>query len=278
MRLVRALIVAVAAAALVAVGCTAPGGAAPAQLSGAGCTVPAAVAHRGGWADVGRTEDTVGAYVRAHGYGLDEWETDVRFDRNGVPYLMHDSPIGRTTDGSGWASSVDIATTTVLMDDGTRLRDQTLDRLLSYAALYGATVAVEPKVVPTAAQAQRVEDLVDKHGMRARVLLDSFHAENLAPLKAVAPDLLYSLVTDHVVTPAAAKAVGPVLNIKDSVLTPALVADYHAAELRVYAWTVDDRAVWEAQKGWGIDRFVTNVPARYRGWRDYACTGAEWTL
>jgi glycerophosphoryl diester phosphodiesterase len=278
MRLVRALIVTIAAAAFAVVGCTASGGAAPAQLSGAGCTIPAAVAHRGGYADVGRTEDTVGAYVKAHAYGLDEWETDVRFDRNGVPYLMHNSPIDETTNGTGWASSVDIATTTVKMNDGTLLRDQTLDRLLSYAAKYQATVAIEPKVVPTAAQAQRVENVIDKHGMRTRVLIDSFHTANLAPLKAVAPDLTYSLVTDHVVTPAAAKAVGPVLNIKDSVLTPALVADYHAANVRVYAWTVDDRAVWEAQKEWGIDRFVTNVPARYRGWHEFACTGVKWTL
>jgi glycerophosphoryl diester phosphodiesterase len=239
--------------------------------------VPQVVAHRGGYADVGRTEDTVGAYVKIAAYGILDWETDIRFDKHGVPYLMHDSPIGRTTTGSSYASSVDIATTTIKMDDGTYLRDQTLDRLLSYAARYGATLAIEPKVVPTAAQAQRVEDLIDKYGMRGRVLIDSFRVANLAPLKAVAPDLTYSLVTDHVVTPAAALAVGPVLNIKDSVLTAALVADYHAAGVKVYAWTVDDPALWIAHKALGVDRFVSNVPARYRAWQDYGTSGDTWT-
>src|SRR5262245_9219842 len=105
------------------------------------CTVPQAVAHRGGWADVGRTEDTVGAYVQARSYGLLEWETDIRFDRNGIPFLMHDAMIDRTTKGTGWASSVDISGTTVKMNDGTRLADQTLTLLLAYAAKYGATIS-----------------------------------------------------------------------------------------------------------------------------------------
>lgn len=242
------------------------------------CTVPQVVAHRGGWADVGRTEDTVGAYHKAHAYGINEWETDIRFDRNGIPYLMHDSPIDRTTNGSGWASSVDIATTTVRMNDGTRLADQTLDRLLSYASRYGATVAIEPKVIATQTQVKRVLALLDKYAMRNRVLLDSFHTANLAPFKNVAPDLAYSLVSTTAVSPATAAAVGPILNISNNALTEQLVDAYHAApyNLKVYAWTVDDPTAWAPHRSWGIDRYVSNNPARYRGWRHWICSGDRW--
>lgn len=241
-----------------------------------GCVVPQVMAHRGGWGDVGRTENTVGAYVKTHAYGLDEWETDIRFDRNGIPFLMHDSTIDRTTNGTGYASAVNVATTTVKMNDGYPLSGQTLDRLLSYASRYGATVAIEPKVVATSSQVTRVLGLLDKYGMRDRVLINSFYTANLAPFKKAAPDLTYSLVTTTVVSPATAAAVGPILNILNSVLTEQLVADYHAAGVRVYAWTVDDPGVWAPHRSWGIDRYVSNNPARYRGWRDWVCTGNRW--
>jgi glycerophosphoryl diester phosphodiesterase len=237
------------------------------------CSVAGVVAHRGGYADVDRTENTVGAYVAAHVYGLDFWETDVRFDRHSVPYLMHDSPIDRTTNGTGWASSVDIATTTVRMDDGTRLADQTLDRFMSYAARYGATVALEPKVAPTQTQVKQLLAVVDRYAMRNRTIFDSFHPENLAPIRNVAPDVLaYALVDDvPLVTPAAARAVGSIVMVRDSALTAGLVAGYHTAGLTVYAWTVDTPSEWSAHRDLGIDRVVTNRPARYMAWRAHTC-------
>jgi glycerophosphoryl diester phosphodiesterase len=237
------------------------------------CPVADVVAHRGGYADVDRTENTVGAYVAAHAYGLDFWETDIRFDRHSVPYLMHDSPIDRTTNGTGWASSVDIATTTVRMNDGTALKDQTLDRFMSYAARYGATVALEPKVAPTQTQVKQLLAVLDRYAMRNRTIFDSFHPENLAPIKNVAPDVLaYALVDDvPLVTPAAAKAIGSIVMVRDSALTAGLVAGYHAAGLAVYAWTIDSPSAWSAHRDLGIDRVVTNRPARYMAWRAHTC-------
>jgi glycerophosphoryl diester phosphodiesterase len=240
------------------------------------CTVPQVVAHRGGWADVGRTEDTVGAYHKAHAYGINEWETDIRFDRNGIPFLMHDATIDRTTKGTGQASSVNLATTTVKMNDGTALKDQGLARLLSYAARDGAAVSIEPKIAPTASQVTRVLALLDMYGMRGRVLFESFRTANLAPFKAVAPNLTYALVASTAVPPSTAAGVGSVLYVADSVLTQPLVDAYHTAGVKVYAWTPDTTTQWAAHKSLGIDRFVSDNPVKYRAWRDAVCTGG-WT-
>lgn len=252
--------------AAVAVFLPTPAGAAVADS----CTVPPVVAHRGGALDSGHTENTIRGYVADGAAGIDQWETDVRFDRHGVPYLMHDSPIGRTTNGSGWASYVDIATTTVRMNDGALLRNQTLERFLAYAARYGATVSIEPKVVPTASQAQRIEDLVDRYGMRARVVVDSFHAANLAPLRRIAPDLSYAYVSGSVVALADARDYDGVF-IKDSALTADIVAAYHAAGVKVWSWTVDTQAGWTAHEDIGLDGVVTNAPAQYDAWRAGVC-------
>jgi glycerophosphoryl diester phosphodiesterase len=237
------------------------------------CTVPQVVAHRGGWADVGRTEDTVGAYVKAATYGLLEWETDIRFDRNNVPYLMHDATIDRTTKGTGQASSVNIATTTVKMNDGTALKDQGLARLLSYASHYEASVSIEPKVAATSSQVTRVLALLDTYGMRDRVLFESFRTANLAPFKTAAPNLTYALVVATAVSPATAAGVGSVLYVADAMLTQPLVDAYHAAGVKVYAWTPDTPTQWAAHRSLGIDRFVSDNPVKYRAWRDAVCTG-----
>jgi glycerophosphoryl diester phosphodiesterase len=111
--------------------------------------------------------------------------------------------------------------------------------------------------------------------MRGRTVFDSFSADNLAPIKALAPDVLaYALVDDiPLVTPAAAKAVGSIVMVKDSALTAGLVAEYHAAGLAVYAWTVDAPSGWSAHRDLGIDRVVTNRPARYMAWRAHVCGG-----
>lgn len=243
-------------------------------LADDGCAIAPGVAHRGGTSAY--TENTLLAYTHVWAWGVNEWETDVRFDATGTPVVMHDATLDRTTNGMGNVSSTTWATSSALMNDGQHLGDQTLGNLLALAASKGATLAIEPKVVPTAAQAAQVVALINAHGMHDRVLLDSFSTANLAPLKAVDPTLTYGLVSSTAVAPATAAAVGPILNVADSVLTQELVDDYHAAGLQVYAWTLDNPGQWAPHRNWGIDRMVTNQVKDYRAWHDWVCRGDVW--
>jgi glycerophosphoryl diester phosphodiesterase len=241
------------------------------------CTVPQAVAHRGGYADSGKTENTVGAFNEAYKYGIDEWEVDVRFDAAGVPVLMHDATIDRTTQSSGNIADITVAGSTIKMNDGTYLRDQTLEALLASASVKGATVALEPKSLATSTQVGAVGALLNTYGMRDRVLVDSFSTANLQPFKDRMPDLTYGLVSSNPLPVAEVAAVGPVFNVGYANLTQQWVDDYHAAGIKVYVWTMDAPAQWAPYRTWGVDRYVTNVPAKYRGWRDWVCTGNAWT-
>lgn len=238
------------------------------------CVLAEGVAHRGGTDRF--TENSLLAYTHVWAWGADEWETDVRFDATGTPVVMHDATLDRTTQSSGNVAATTWATSTIKLNDGQYLRDQTLGNLLALAASRGATLAIEPKVVPTAAQATQVVALINLHGMHDRVLLDSFSATNLAPLKAVDPTLTYGLVSSTAVAPATAAAVGPVLNVADAVLTQQLVDDYHAAGLQVYAWTLDTPGEWAPHRNLGVDKVVTNQVKDYRAWRDWVCRGAKW--
>lgn len=61
-------------------------------------------AHRG--AHGAAPENSVAAIERAIGLGADIVEIDVRLTRDGVPVLMHDETVDRTTDGTGAVSAM----------------------------------------------------------------------------------------------------------------------------------------------------------------------------
>ncbi|XP_072838981.2 glycerophosphodiester phosphodiesterase 1 isoform X2 [Pogona vitticeps] len=60
---------------------------------------PARIAHRGGGHDA--PENTVAALRQAAENGATGVEIDIEFTADGIPILMHDSTVDRTTDGSG---------------------------------------------------------------------------------------------------------------------------------------------------------------------------------
>src|SRR4051812_12310951 len=65
------------------------------------------IAHRGH--KVGAPEQTMAAYRLAVDLGASMLEVDLRFSRDGVPVLMHDRTVDRTTDGKGPVAALDWA-------------------------------------------------------------------------------------------------------------------------------------------------------------------------
>ena len=60
---------------------------------------PLVIAHRGASAEA--VENTLTAFRLAHERGADAVELDVHATADGVPVLLHDDTVDRTTDGSG---------------------------------------------------------------------------------------------------------------------------------------------------------------------------------
>lgn len=240
--------------------------------------LPLAVAHRGGPLDFGKTEDTLGAYTETHKYGIRMWETDIQWDKAGQSVLMHDATITRTTNGTGNVKDITWSTSTVEMNDGSLLKDQTLSNLLDIANNDDTVVLIEPKVLPTPTQAQNAINIINAKGMHNKVIIDSFETANLAVFKALDPTFTYSWVTSDPEPAAAVKAVGDVYNVGYTNLTEADVDSYHALGIEVYAWTLDTPTVWaNPRRSYGIDKYVTNRPAAYRGWYHWVCYGSAWT-
>ncbi|MBB5109427.1 glycerophosphodiester phosphodiesterase family protein [Streptomyces spectabilis] len=105
---------------------------------GAGAKVMTA-AHRGQWRQA--PENSLRAIRLAFAQGAEIVEVDVRLTRDGVPVLLHDATVGRTTDGTGRVADLTYAEVRAL-----RLRE----------GLGGRQAAVTGQRIPTLAEAMRV--------------------------------------------------------------------------------------------------------------------------
>lgn len=65
------------------------------------------IAHRGCW--TGTAENSLAGIRRCIAAGVDAVELDVRLSADGVPVLMHDAGVGRTTNGTGDVRTLTLA-------------------------------------------------------------------------------------------------------------------------------------------------------------------------
>lgn len=244
------------------------GGAAPTAALAATCavTVPA-IAHRGGTEQA--SENTLRAYASAARAGVTWWETDVRLTADGVPVLLHDETLDRTTTGVGPVSAMtaDDLRATVRTDDGQVV--PTLRELMALAYAHQARILLETKADPDDSGWTAIQADVDAYGMRPQVILMSFSAAVVAEAQQAAPDVRTALVADTGYVPVAElTALGINAYVKHHYsITAARVAEW-SGPLDVYAWTVDAQTDWERMHWYQtLDGVITNRPIAYLQWQ-----------
>lgn len=148
------------------------------------------IAHRGN--SMHAPEDTLESLRQGLALGADGLEFDVRLSADGVPVIIHDSTLERTTNGTGAVAERTLADLRLLdagyhfTTDGGRtfpyrgrdIRIPTLDEAL--ATFPGTPCIIELKT-PTATSA--FATIAAAHDVKGRVLVGSFHDEALAPLR-----------------------------------------------------------------------------------------------
>jgi glycerophosphoryl diester phosphodiesterase len=148
------------------------------------------IAHRGNSRHA--PEDTLESFRQGLALGADGLEFDVRLSADGVPIVIHDPVLDRTTNGTGPVADRTLAELLAL-DAGYRftpdagrtfpwrgrgIRIPTLSEALQ--AFPGTPCIIELKT-PTATAA--LSRALEEHGAKGRVLVGSFHDEALAPLR-----------------------------------------------------------------------------------------------
>jgi glycerophosphoryl diester phosphodiesterase len=160
---------------------------------------PLVFAHRGGAALA--PENTVIAFEGGLSHGADGMELDVHLSRDGVPVVIHDGTLDRTTNGTGEVASLSAAELARLdagyhfdPAGGYPFRDRghgvpTLEAVLARWA--AARVIVEMKN-GTAALGAAVVAVVRRVGAQPRVCLGSYQQEALDAVRALAPEMATS--------------------------------------------------------------------------------------
>lgn len=162
--------------------------------------LPRVIGHRGAAAHA--PENTLAGLDAARRFGLDWVEVDVRLSGDGVPVLMHDATVDRTTDGAGRVGLHTLAALRAL-DAGRRYasrfvgeRIPTLDEALGHARDLGLSLDLEikgdsmgPGRDPDAVAIAVAERVAAIWPAGRPLLVSSFDGALIAALRRRAPDL-----------------------------------------------------------------------------------------
>ncbi|HLG71874.1 MAG TPA: glycerophosphodiester phosphodiesterase family protein [Chloroflexota bacterium] len=205
------------------------------------------VAHRGNSAVL--PENSMAAFRSAAMLGAHMLELDVWLSREGVPVVIHDETLDRTTTASGPVAAMHVW-------DLHKLGIPQLEDVLRMP------IPVNVEVKTPAA----IQPVVDLAFGRPDVLISSFDLDALEFLHRLSPELsLGYLASQDGASLALERAIAAEaysLHLPAPAVTPPLLEAAHAAGLRVMAFTVDDPALGRELFGLGVDAIFTNDPAR----------------
>jgi glycerophosphoryl diester phosphodiesterase len=205
-------------------------------------------------------------------------ETDVRLTRDGVPVLFHDTDLERVAGRDGRIEDLDLADVRRLdvgawySADWAGERVPTFDDFLAaLAERDGARALVELKAAWTPHEVRLVLDLVERHGLRGRVVLQSFSIETLQSVQRVAPTmprimLIRELPADPVPLAEQLGIIGFGTTAASVTAAPAAVDLAHAAGIAVLCYTLNTQDTWEQVSALGVDGIITDQPSDLDAW------------
>lgn len=230
---------------------------------------PRWVAHRG----AGRLapENTLAAFRTGAAHGYRMFECDVKLSSDGVPFLLHDSTLERTTSGQGTAgaqswqalSQLDAGSWYSRAFAGEPL--PTLEAVTRFCQHNGYLLNIEIK--PTPGTERQTGEVVAAtaarlwQGFAVPPLLTSFQPEALQGAGAIAPELPRGLLLDTLWTGwlETARTLGCVAVVCNQALwDTASLTQAKSAGLRCLSYTVNDE--WAAQRllDLGVDGIITD--------------------
>jgi glycerophosphoryl diester phosphodiesterase len=239
-------------------------------------STPLVVAHRG--ASSAYPENTLESFQGAIEAGADVIETDVRLSADGVPVIVHDQDLSRTTDGTGLVHELTVAELKRLdasAGRGPKAEIPTLREVLELVS-GRAGINLEIKNIPgevafdspKEATVRAALDDVERTSFSGSVLVSSFNWITIERSRELAPDIPTGFLTIAAIAPAAAlvyaRDAGHQYVLPSvTALVPAgeaFVGEAHDAGLRVGTWTVDDPDEARTLFEWGVDAVATNDP------------------
>jgi glycerophosphoryl diester phosphodiesterase len=231
---------------------------------------PRHVAHRG----AGRIapENTLAAMRAGYAHGYRMVEFDVKLSADGVPFLLHDDTLDRTTDGVGRADALTWSELAKLdagsWHSATYAGEPlpTLRAVARWAVANGVACNIEIKPVPGRDRDTGAAVALDARalwrGAAMAPLLSSFSEDALDAARAAVPELPRALLVEDVPLDWAARlarleCVALAANWRE--LDAGIVAAVHQQGYRVLTYTANDPQLVGRLANWGLDAIITDA-------------------
>lgn len=235
---------------------------------------PLWIAHRG--AGKLAPENTLAAFRIGAGHGYRAFECDVKLSADGIPFLLHDTTLERTSSGQGTASLLGWSALSRLDAGSWHSRAfageplPTLEGIAAYCVRNGFALNIEIKPTPG-------DEVVTGRTVATEVA--RLWAEQAVPplLSSFSPDALRAARDADARWPRAllledlhdgwfdaAQALGCVAVVTDHrVMDAAVIARLRAAGLRALVYTVNDPVAAQRLLAIGVDGIITDAVDRF---------------
>ena len=237
---------------------------------------PAFIAgHRGDRAHF--PENTLPALQGVLDSDFDFVETDIQLTADGVPVLIHDLDVDRTTNGTGLVADLTLEQLKAL-DAGSWYDPQfagvqvpTLDEFLDIFQSSKKKAMLELKGIWTEDQVRVVTSLIYARGVQNRVIFEGFDFETLEALQKAAPVFPRVLIqrylpTDPVALANRFGAIAILTSPASLVDDPGAVATMHEAGLGIILYTLNKKQKWSDALKLGVDGIITDKPGSLDKW------------
>ncbi|MAQ14341.1 MAG: glycerophosphodiester phosphodiesterase [Sandaracinus sp.] len=215
------------------------------------------IAHRGDALNF--PENTLAAIDGAHALGADAVEVDVMLSRDGVPVVIHDGTLERTTDGEGRVAehtAAELQRLRVRTPDGAGFSDEripTLEEVAERVVALDLKLEIELKHEESRVyEASRaVAELIARHGLHDRAFVSSFDPRFVYYVRDVDPRIVtalglmaeppYGAATEFLLRhDGAPRWLGTgIVEVERSLATEEALARWRAQGLVVNVWTVN---------------------------------------
>ena len=224
-------------------------------------------AHRG--ASHNAPENTQASVLLAIVEGADYAEIDVRLTKDGVPVLMHDKALFRTT---GVVADINQVTYAELSsyDAGGRYAKkfvgETVPCLQEIFEKYGEKIRfnIELKEENTGTLAEAVVALIEVYGLEESCIVTSAFYEQLEWVKQANEKIKTGYILALVYGEVFGYEAADFFSIKSESITEQTVRRAHDKGKEIHAWTVNKAYEIKRMQELGVDNIITDNPAYVR--------------
>jgi glycerophosphoryl diester phosphodiesterase len=213
-------------------------------------------------------ENTLAGIRAALKYKADAIEIDVHLTRDGVPVLIHDETVDRTTDGTGAIAALSLRQARKL-DAG---RGESVPTLREVLETIDGRALLVIEIKPPGIE-QEVLDVVRRAKALDSCAVHSFLPRVVARVRELEPRMPCSLLTGGPGAKDRAKLFALALSLNAqgvAVHYEAVTRDFvraaHLRELRCSTWTVNSQRDVRRLAAAGVDAITSDYPDRVRRW------------